>query len=50
MVKTLYPGFLLSIVNEATLILAIFKRNLKLPGFTIFEHSLEKIELKVKKI
>ena len=43
-VKILYPGFLASIINGATAILAIFKHTLKTPGFITFDSA--KVEVK----
>lgn len=44
-VKTLCPGFLVSIVNGAAPILAMFKRNLETSGFITFGLDPEKVEV-----
>lgn len=49
-VEILFPGFLISIVNRAAPILAIFKHNLEVLEFIIFGLNLEKVEAEARDI
>ena len=49
-VKTLCPGFLVSIINRAVSILIMFKRILEALRFIIFGLDLEKVEVEARDI
>lgn len=44
------PKFLKNIINKTALILVMFKHNLKILGFIIFELDLNKIKVEVEDI